>query len=879
MTHPIKNHTEKPRWISLLSALILLSLLIGPPSYPLTTERFALAKGDFEAREPGSARFHLTMEKPEPLQLRVKYRVLGDEPIVETLSLTVNDSSLQSVRIDRSGETKVTVPTSLLRAGTNEIGCLLASGVSQVLVEKVLYRNLYGINPYVPVAYVVFDESLKDLPLPHGFGEIALRSTMLFFTALFYFLPALLLSSFLFYRTLEDFFRGLKCFLVPAAFPWIALIYSSVTPYHVLYPRQTLFWIILAGAMIPHFFVFRAINIWARLRSVRRSAQSAGVPGHCFILAGRIGSALIISLLFLAVFQLPTSVPTANDHDRGSQAAYEYWTVHGFAYGKDIIQNVGPLGFVNYPAIYTGFLDEPKLLINFLLTASFILMLWQGAGKLPAHIRLVFLIFAGLFISHPDVKIYLLLLLVAHQLISATTPWFILPATLLLAVLALAKGTCFFMALFIITASVASGILARRFIFAVCATTGFVVFLLAIWALAGQPLANFPAFVHATASFSSGYNEALSLFEPKSVRVSGVIALTAGMLSIFCRVLSRACKTYPDIPGTARQLLLAATQFFILFVAWKHGFVRADGIHISIFFQYVLVSSVWTLFWKEPQGHLASRVGRHMSGLLTILGMTVVLSAFSGLHFNPETILKQKYSKVVDTWSGIVGISKHFDKLDGELTRSIAKMQLPRTKSLAGMEPISYFGIFPAIMLYNGLNYVSTPSTISFSSWNEWIMEADANFFKDDLRAPAYLLFDLKPTDNRLMAQDDSLAQLEILHRYEVVGSEAGNILLHRIKGKAPLSRSALTQRKYKVGEWIDIPDHSSVPLWAKAQVAESLVTSLVAFAYKPPQYMIEMLFENGATKTYKFIPRMAVTGFLINPFIVENSDLLTYRS
>ena len=61
---------------------------------------------------------------------------------------------------------------------------------------------------------------------------------------------------------------------------------------------------------------------------------------------------LIVGLLFLAIFQLP-EFSTFNSHDAGSQAAIEYWTLHGFSYGKDIIQNVGPLGFINYTRIFT----------------------------------------------------------------------------------------------------------------------------------------------------------------------------------------------------------------------------------------------------------------------------------------------------------------------------------------------------------------------------------------------------------------------------------------------------------------------------------------------------------------------------------------------
>ena len=60
--------------------------------------------------------------------------------------------------------------------------------------------------------------------------------------------------------------------------------------------------------------------------------------------------AITVTGLFFALLQLPI-VAADNSHDLGSQAAYAYWTLHGFSYGKDVSQNVGPLGFLAYPDV------------------------------------------------------------------------------------------------------------------------------------------------------------------------------------------------------------------------------------------------------------------------------------------------------------------------------------------------------------------------------------------------------------------------------------------------------------------------------------------------------------------------------------------------
>ena len=116
-----------------------------------------------------------------------------------------------------------------------------------------------------------------------------------------------------------------------------------------------------------------------------------------------------IILLFLIIFQFPT-IEVSNNHDLGSVAAYDYWTLRGFFYGKDIIQNVGPFGFIGYPSIYTGFLVKSKLIINFILVGFLVFSLWDSSRAQSILIRTTFLSFAGLFVVG-DPMFYIILLL------------------------------------------------------------------------------------------------------------------------------------------------------------------------------------------------------------------------------------------------------------------------------------------------------------------------------------------------------------------------------------------------------------------------------------------------------------------------------------
>jgi hypothetical protein len=81
------------------------------------------------------------------------------------------------------------------------------------------------------------------------------------------------------------------------------------------------------------------------------------------------------------------------------------------------------------------------------------------------------------------------------------------------------------------------------------------------------------------------------------------------------------------------------------------------------------------------------------------------------------------------------------------------------------------------------------------------------------------------------------------------------------------------------VGDWIDVPQDSLNPIWVKVTVDESPLARIVGLIYKPSGYIIEVSYKNGNTRTFKFIPTMAATGFLFNPLILNNHDAMAVRS
>ena len=77
------------------------------------------------------------------------------------------------------------------------------------------------------------------------------------------------------------------------------------------------------------------------------------------------GLILLYVLLALDLVHLP-KIAVNFTHDLGSHMSFEFYARAKSQFGVDVIQNVGPYGYLNYPYDYSGILPVPKLLFGIL---------------------------------------------------------------------------------------------------------------------------------------------------------------------------------------------------------------------------------------------------------------------------------------------------------------------------------------------------------------------------------------------------------------------------------------------------------------------------------------------------------------------------------
>jgi hypothetical protein len=571
-------------------------------------------------------------------------------------------------------------------------------------------------------------------------------------------------------------------------------------------------------------------------------------------------------ILFLALLYVPDRVAT-DTHDQGSQAALESWTLHHVRYGRDIHQNVGPLVFISYPLVLTGFLDIEKSLVEIALVAALAFLLlssWPSIGWNWFLPLVIFLLFPA---PTQDSILYFLAFVCVRDVLCSQARFPSLIAALVLSLIACGKGT--FSAIWILVLGVNLLLNMRernllRLERSLLLLLAFPMF----WFLSGQHFEDIPSYFTGVIYFSSGYNEAMALVEPKLTAVLGILAALslAGVLIVRFMNEARA--------NLWVALATLAAEAFVAFAAWKHGFVRADG-HMYIFFGFITL--VLTLSLMPAEFYRLLRKPRAWPALfvacLLVNGLGIY---YTHALLEPDARLPSALHNAAANVRFLFNARSTLSELHMRLEQSIQGMLDPQLKTLVGSEPISYLGELPAPMVYGDYNFKVSPSTISFASWNERIAEHDKAFYENpDL---PFVVFSNETIDGRYSPADSSLSKLELLTNFKVAGGGKDRLYLKRVANRHKRMDILEISPSVDTDHEIQVPVYDGL-LWLSVAIEPMWTEKIVALFYKPNLYYLLAKFSDGSVGMFRLIPRMAKIGFLANPVLTSISEWSEFLS
>ena len=260
----------------------LCSLVFSVPAIFLINNHFVPIKKSFLLKQNDATRISLTLKSTAPLLLKVKVPVHdpANHPGYNPLSVVINGRNINEGSVKKyytRHQINLIVPGSYFRSKReNEILLRLpppSPKDSPFVAPYIKISNYRHISPNIPVAFIIFD-SEDDSKLPSIFPEMAGKLTKVFF---------IVFSTFLFYQVMigkifftnysESLPAGNRFMAFAAMIPWLFLAFDWATPYRIIFPEMTLFWLLALG-----FLIFYVLGVFL-VGAVFPKANEFLVPG------------------------------------------------------------------------------------------------------------------------------------------------------------------------------------------------------------------------------------------------------------------------------------------------------------------------------------------------------------------------------------------------------------------------------------------------------------------------------------------------------------------------------------------------------------------------------------------------------------------------
>ena len=582
-----------------------------------------------------------------------------------------------------------------------------------------------------------------------------------------------------------------------------------------------------------------------------------------------LGWSLLIVLTTIGTFSFP--MMPATDLDSSWRMALSYYHEHNLQFGRDVVFNYGPLGFLmgkTYAGVHWWPLIAGQLVLAIITAVGVALQ----AIRLRGRSLLIFLSFFLLLgLSYEDALHMLVIALLGFELLRrGDAPW--RPSTLLIAA-ALSfysqiKFTNFLLAFFVVLLACSYAIWIKRRKEATWLGLSFVLAYLAGWMLLGQKLGNLPAYFIGSWHISDGWLWSMGFPSPIDALWKGLVIL---LLLIGYSVLHFCLN--PDKPrATVNTLLLGG----FIYMNWKHGFVRADGHMIGFFYCALLPITAYPALIDDPLRYRREHSWVFLGAM--VLALFGLNNAIPGMLNNVFGALQSKISNNV---SSVLSWQETRQRYRDILNTARGSNDLTVTRELTGKSTLDVVGFQIGIPVLNRFNYQPRPVIQSYSVFNPYLDKLNSDLYASD-RAPQFVLSQIETIDGRLPTMDDASVLLLLAYRYEYLRTEKSFGLWRLKPGAFDASKilpRLLRTQNLAVNQPLVIDDLSSEPLWLKADLPASFLGKIRSFLYKPPQVTLHVETIQGGKLDFLMPLPQGRTGFLLNPLIVDVVDYMHFAN
>ena len=304
-----------------------------------------------------------------------------------------------------------------------------------------------------------------------------------------------------------------------------------------------------------------------------------------------------------------------------------------------------------------------------------------------------------------------------------------------------------------------------------------------------------------------------------------------------------------------------------IFLAWKEGFVRADN-HVVTFLLYAFfIAATMPAFLR------VSWEKRFLFFLLTAATLVFALVPFTMQYTTFVAAIRVgAIPKLTDTFTALFTPAEFKRRLEAHLESRRRAALLPRMAAIVGDAPVGVLNYDQDVAILNGFNYRPHPVFQDYSAYTPELQRMNSVFF-DSEEAPEYVLWRYGTIDLRFPTLDDGQIVLRILDSYLPVTKEKEYVLWRRnaLRGHGySLNRQA--EIKGSLGQWIPIPNNAT---WLKIELHETRFGTVRKFLCRASVPCIDIRLEDGQTLRYRLLPGNAFSGFVVNPLLQSEADLV----
>lgn len=587
---------------------------------------------------------------------------------------------------------------------------------------------------------------------------------------------------------------------------------------------------------------------------------------------------LICAIIGASTLQI-AAIFVGPDLDASGLVAIQWISANNLQIGTDIIYQFGPFGY-----LYVQTYAEPSLWIqalsyNFFIHFFYIFSMGLLVIKLCTNWKDKILVFSLIFLlsnaitsvikitSQETFSVIIIIYLIITGKIGNKYVAPILPfLALLLAFESLMLYHLAFVSISIIIVYSLISIAKKEFKKPLIFVVSYIFFILILWVASEQDIANFPSYFMNIFSFSSGYTYAQAIDGPIIQTISGLVAISfLGILFIYSLT-----KKFNNV------IIFMLLNAILLFVEFKHGFVRHDGHVLHFYFTYGTFFICAYLIFKYDTPQAVHNNKRLVLLVILIIGsvlLVVSIGIVDSKIFVPKISNILSYGEVFplifDKSYEVNRTSEHLEYLKGYHTLDEYTIRHIGNKT---MDVIPWDLMIPWIYDFN---WSPSPMPWAFQVYSSKIDELNAKHFLDEKEAPQEILYAYKSIDNRYPLFDEPLTFATILKNYQYTHTSNDNALLSYSPRQDIGEKEDLGTVVVDIGKPIKIPRYDNGYVFAHVDLEFSTLGKVLIAIYKPSQaHLIFKFSDSTYSKEFRFIPGASSNGVFVSQYVESAHDL-----